>query len=144
MRECCGNIYQAARKSAGFTQDNAAELLHISVRSLGAYETGETTPPDDVVCNMVEIYEAKYLGYLHLKNSTEVGRKYLPEINLTDIAKSVLKLQKEVGDLSKINSAMIEIACDGEVDGKEKGQWREITREIDEMAGAALAVTFAL
>jgi len=144
MRSCCGNVYQVARKSAGLTQDNAAELLHISVRSLGAYENGETIPPDDVVCNMIEVYQARYLGYMHLKQSTEVGRRFLPDLDISDLAKSVLRLQKEVGDLKHINSDMIEIACDGAVEESEKDRWKSITKEINEMAGAALAVSFSL
>ena len=137
------NIYQTARIFACFTQEEAAELLHISPRTLSAYETGEYIPPDDTVCSMVELYGVRHLAYMHLKNSTEVGRRYLPEINLTDLAKSVLKLQKEVGDLAYINSDMIEIACDGKVDEYESVRWSNITREVQEVAGAALAVTFS-
>lgn len=143
MRGYCRNIYQTARKSAGFTQDTAAELLHISVRSLAAYEKGETVPPDDVVCNMVAQYKMASLAYEHLKISTEVGRKYLPDISISDLPKSVLRLQKEVGDLKTINSDMIEIACDGKIDDKEQTRWQHVTKEVREMAGAALAVMFS-
>jgi DNA-binding XRE family transcriptional regulator len=138
------NIYKMARKFSNKTQDQAAALLHISTRTLDAYENGEYIPPDEIVCSMAEIYGTRYLGYLHLKQSTEVGRRFLPEINITDLAKSVLKLQKEVGDLKQINSDMIEIACDGVVDKTEHGRLSCITKEIDEMAGAALAVSFAV
>ena len=40
MQNDCGNIYRSARKFAGLTQERAAELLGLSVRSLADYETG--------------------------------------------------------------------------------------------------------
>ncbi|MFS8542113.1 MAG: helix-turn-helix transcriptional regulator, partial [Tissierellales bacterium] len=69
MKKRCRNIYRIARKSAGYTQEEAAELLHVSPRSLSDYEQGKTIPPDDVVCKMVEIYGARWLGYEHLRQS---------------------------------------------------------------------------
>jgi len=141
-RECC-NIYKFARKNAGLTQEEAAELLHISVRSLADYEAGRTIPPDDIVCNMVEIYKARWLAYSHLKYSTMVGQRYLPELSLTDLPRSVLKLEKEVRDLENINGELVAIACDGEIDEQERPMWQRIIKEINEVAGAALTVVFS-
>lgn len=143
MEKKCGNIYKIARKTAGLTQEQAAERLNVSVRSLADYETGKTVPKDDIVCAMVEVYGTKWLGYMHLK-ATQVGEKYLPELILTDLAKSVLKLQKEIGDVDSLNGDIVEIACDGVVDPGEQPKWKFITKEIDEMAGAALAVIFSM
>ncbi len=75
MNESYRSIYQIARKNAGFTQLEAAELLHISVRTLGSYELGDVIPNGDLVYNMVTLYDAKWLGYEHLRQSTKVGKK---------------------------------------------------------------------
>lgn len=143
MQNRCKNIYKIARKAAGMTQEQAAELLHISVRSLAEYEAGRTIPPDDVVCSMIDIYEAVWLGYEHLKRSTEVGKKYLPDLELTDLARSVLRLQKEVSDVNRINPDMVEVACDGVIHEHEMKKWEIVQREISEMAAAAMAVLFS-
>lgn len=143
MQGRCGNIYKAARKSAGLTQEQAAELLHVSVRSLAEYESGRTTPPDDVVCRMVEIYNTGYLAYLHLKNSTEVGRRFLPELHLVDLPMSVLKLQKEVDDVTSIRRDIVEVVCDGKIDKEELHKWQNIVKELQEMIGAGLSVIFS-
>lgn len=137
------NIYKAARKSAGLTQEQAAELLCVSQRSLADYENGKTTPPDDVVCRMIEIYDAPWLGYSHLKYSTEVGRKYLPDINFSDLARAVLRFQKEVRDLETVDDKLIEIACDGVISEHEKPKWSEVAKEIKEVVSAAFAILFA-
>ncbi|WP_199873097.1 helix-turn-helix domain-containing protein [Inediibacterium massiliense] len=36
------------RKNAGFTQEHAAELINVSIRSVDDYEAGKTIPKDDV------------------------------------------------------------------------------------------------
>ncbi len=144
MQSECMNIYKKARLAANIkSQELAAEKLHISKRSLADYETGETVPPDDVVCAMVELYSNRWLGYQHLQAHSKIGRRYLPEIHETDLAVAVLKLQKEVRDIDGIQSAMIEVACDGRVDHHERSQWGNVEKEVREVAGAAMALVFA-
>jgi len=143
MQRTCRNIYQIARHTAGITQLIAAEYLNISVRSLADYESNRTIPGDDIVCCMIKTYRAKWLGYMHLKQNTLIGRLYLPDVEFSDMAKSVLRLQKEMNDLNKINSSMIEIACDGIVDKYEEQKWERITKEVDDVAGAAMALVFS-
>jgi len=143
MKRYCENIYKSARRNAGLTQEQAAEKLYISVRSLAEYEAGRTIPPCDVVCRMVEVYDAKYLAYLHLKQSTEVGRRFLPDLHILDLPRSVLKLQKEVKDVTEIHPDIVDVACDGIVDKHERETWQHIEKELLEMIGAGLSVVFA-
>lgn len=141
MSRWSSNIYKIARKSAPFTQEQAAELLHLSTRSIIDYETGRTRPGDDIVCQMVELYDSKWLAYKHIRN-TEIGRRFLPDIELSGLPKSVLRLQKEVEDVRQINNDMVSIACDGEVEIYEKAQWTCIEKELKDMIGAGLGILF--
>ncbi|WMM26699.1 helix-turn-helix transcriptional regulator [Tissierella sp. MB52-C2] len=143
MNESCRNIYQLARNVAGLTQIEASERLGVSVRALGNYELGNTIPHGDIVADMATVYGAKWLGYEHLRLSTKLGQEILPEIDITDIAKSVLVLQKESGDVDDVKPCMIKIACDGRIDRHEEDRWDEVTKEVFEMAGAALSVVFS-
>lgn len=142
MKEC-GNIYRISRVSADVSQEVAAELLHISSRSLSDYEAGRTTPPDDIVCAMVEVYSAHWLAYEHLRISSKVGQMFLPEIDFSDLPKAVLRFQKEVGDIQLISRDMVEIACDGTVDHTEIERWHHVGREVTEAIGAAFSVVFS-
>ena len=137
------NIYQIARESTGFTQEKAAELMDVSVESVRAYEGSKRIPPDKIVIKMIEIYDARYLAYQHLKTSAEVGQKYLPEIQIQELPIAILKLQKEVSDFIKCRDLMIEITCDGIIDENEKPEWDSILNKLDNVSSAILALKFA-
>lgn len=139
----CKNIYQTARNIAGYTQQQAAELLHISIRSLADYESGKTVPPDNIVCSMMNTYSTPWLGYQYLQTSNEVGQIALPSLKVTDIAKAVLKLQKEMNDVKNINSEMIDIACDGIIHDHEVERWEVVKKEVREVISASLTVMYA-
>ncbi|NLY44746.1 MAG: helix-turn-helix transcriptional regulator [Tissierella sp.] len=143
MNERYRNIYQLARNIADLTQLEASERLHVNVRTLGKYESGEIVPHSDIVANMVEVYGTSWLGYEHLRQSTELGMEILPAINVDDIAKSVLVLQKESSDVDSVKNCMVKIACDGLIESHEEHRWNEVTKEVFEMAGAALSVVFS-
>lgn len=136
-------IYQAARFHTDLKQEPVAEMMHISVESLRAYERGVTIPPSDVVISMIEIYCTPWLAYQHLKISNPVGQKYLPNIEFRDLPTSVLMLQKEMADIHSVSSDMIEVTCDGRIDGHEHTQWNKVTTEINHLIGAALSLLFA-
>lgn len=140
MKGICRNIYKIARNSAGLTQEYAAELLHISTRSLANYESGVTEPTSDIVHAMMDVYKAKWLGYEHLRMSA-VGQKCLPKINSTDLARSVLFLQQQFNEIDRVSAYMIEVASSGKIDNYQE-KWDEVTERILKMTGAALSVVY--
>ena len=137
------NIYQLSREAAGYTQEKAAELIGISVESLRSYELDKRIPPDRSVIKMIEIYDARYLAYQHLKTSAEVGQKFMPEVNLIDISTAILKLQKEVNDFLKLKDDLLDITCDGVISEDEKPRWETILKELDDITNAIMSVKFA-
>lgn len=137
------NIYQIPRESAGITQKKAAELIDVSVESIRAYESGRRIPPDDVVIRMIEVYNAQYLAYQHLKTSAEVGRKYLPAVELRDLPSAILKLEKEVSDYLKCQDELIGITYDGVVSAEEMPRYQQILRELDDITAAIWSLKLA-
>ena len=136
------NIYQIARENKGFTQEKSAELMDISVDSLRAYEGGKRIPPTYVVLKMVELYDFQYLAYQHLKISDAVGNKYLPELQIKDLAQSVLAFLDECEDLEKIRKLMVKIAKDNQIDENEKHDWENIIKKINGMVSTGMALIF--
>ena len=144
MTQNCKNIYQAARMSAGMTQERAAELICSSVRSIAAYETGERIPADDVVVRMVEIYGTQFLAYQHLRNNMEIAKSILPDVTPTTLPLAILKLQKEVNDFIRVRDELTEITCDGIIDESEMPRFNEIQKELDDVCQSILALKFTL
>lgn len=141
MNKEVNNIYKTARKYAGLTQEQAAEGLHISVKTLSEYETGKTKPADDIVAAMIRLYNTPWLAYQHFKLSP-LGQ-YLPDIIISDLPRAVLRMQKEVKDVVNINNELIDIAADGKLDKKELNTWKRVIEEIKQMIAAGLGVIYS-
>lgn len=137
------NIYKIGRGDAGLTQERASELIDISVESLRTYENNTRIPPDSIVIRMIEIYDARYLAYQHLKTSAEVGRKYMPDIELKDLPMAILNLQKAVADYLKAEDEVIDIVYDGVIDKEERPRWETILQMLDKISEAILSLKFA-
>ena len=67
-------IYGRYRKVAGLTQERAAELLGVTVRSVAAWERGESVPPDMRVLAMADIYNAPTICIEHLRFNVAIAR----------------------------------------------------------------------
>ena len=96
MPEEYRNIYKICRKSAGFTQEAAAERLGISVESLRAYETGQRIPPPEVVDLMVIAYDSQLLGIQHLRASADMARSIVPDIREVRLPEAIMELLDRV------------------------------------------------
>ena len=68
-------IYGRYRKAAGLTQERAAELLGVTVRSVAAWERGESVPPDMRVLAMADIYNAPTICIEHLRFNVAICRR---------------------------------------------------------------------
>lgn len=137
------NIYQIARESTGLTQEKASEYLDISVDSLRAYEGDKRTPPDHVVIKMIEVYDTQYLAYQHMRTRDDVGKSFLPNVEIKDLPAAMLRLQKEVNDFMKLRDEMIDITCDGVIDENERERWDIILKELNDVADAIMTLRFA-
>lgn len=139
------NIYKIARNTAGLTQSRWAEMLGISVESVGLYESGRGMPSDDVVASMAEVAGLPVLGYWHLKLKSAVANDLLPDVEVVPLPQAVLKLLEELNDLDEkhVERSLVKIASDGKVSAEESGLFASILSELEDVIEAALAVKFA-
>ena len=141
MSKQYGNIYQIARESTGLTQEKVSEMIDISVESLRRYEASKRTPTDEVVMKMIELYKSPILYYKHFQ-ITPLGEKYLPDIELKDLAQAVLTFLDECEDLEKIKRLMIKISKDNKVDENEQEDWNNVKKEVKDMIIAGMPLMF--
>lgn len=140
-----GNIYQAARKAAGLTQEAAAERLAVSVESMRAYETGQRLPGDDVVTRMMAVYDAQYLGAQHLQCKPWLLPECVMMAKPEPLPMAVIKLVRRVMAFAEVHRSdqLMEIAEDGIISESERDLFDEITAELGDIVQAALALEYA-
>jgi len=116
MSKECINFYKQCRQIAGIVQENAAPLLLVSVRQLSDYETGNAKVPDDVVDRMATIYNAPMLALWHIKNSSDLNKKWLPEIFPTESNSDVwLQTRLANDDCTKAEQSIMNALADGNI-----------------------------
>lgn len=128
-------IYKICREQAGYTQEQAAELMHISVRMLCRYESGETVVPNDVADSMVRLYNDNFLAVEHLRQSSEAAARILPAVDRCSIQTGAMRLFNRMGTfLSKRpDLQLLQIAEDGVIDEAERQELDAILDDLEEL-----------
>lgn len=140
MPGCSGKIYQSARTAAGMTQEHAAELLNVSVRALADYEAGNRLPPDYVADKMVLTYGIVSLGAHHLRNKSELGRRFIPDLRDCSLLEAVARLILCAGRLKEdgVTERLLNIAMDNTVDPTELADYEQLMESVRELVQVAM------
>jgi transcriptional regulator with XRE-family HTH domain len=143
MQPKFGFACKTSRKSAGLSQESAAELLGVSVKSLSDYENGRTTVPDDIAARMVKEYDALWLGYMYLTLSNNVGQIILPRIEIMELSSSLLTLQLNMKQAQDIQYEFAEIGRTNIIKENEQPTYEKCIAAIHSLLASALAVIVA-
>ena len=141
MKEIYKNYYKQCRENANLSQEQAAELLHVSIRSLSDYENGKTIPPDEVVEMMITIYHTKLLGWLHLRNTSSLAMKCIPEVEkIKSEADIFLHIVFSEDGISEIKTKIKEILEDGKITPDEQSDFEKIQQQARNMIGRLFSI----
>lgn len=130
------SIYKCGREKAGFTQERAAERLHISDRLLRRYESGEIRPPDDIVYNMVEIYNDQRLAVEHLRQSSRVAADLIPPVEDLPLQTVAIRAFNDIADIlaDQPERKLLRIAEDGVISADERPVLDEVMAVFSRLA----------
>lgn len=140
------SMYARHRKAAGITQEKAAELLGVAVRTLANWEAGIYTPPDDMVARMCDAYPAPMLALEHLRASSALAAGLIPEAAQLPLAQAVAQLLYCMRVFEQRHRAddLIWISSNGQVDeGEQTVRWCEISDELQDIVRAATQLRYA-
>ena len=145
MPEECRNIYKICRKAAGLTQEAAAERLGISVESMRAYETGQRTPPDDVVDLMSILYNALHLIAWHAREKNAMYSRVVPEIQPRSVLEASAKLTNRIFAFAESHAdrRLLWIAEDNVIAPGERAEFDAILEDLQDIVEAALELRCA-
>lgn len=138
------SIYQTARKTTPYTQEQAAEQLNTSVESIKAWELAQRVPGNDIVRKMMDVYEAPWLGLAHIQ-ATCGALGVLPpgDIRIQSLAPASLALMNRDADLSHNFHRLMQIAEDNVVDASEQLDFETIRQRIWDVIAACFQVLFS-
>ena len=137
------NMYQMARKESPYTQETAAEALHVSTTTVKAWEQAERIPDNETVARMAELYATPWLALEHLKHAgSTLG--VLPEVTVQSLPTAAITLINRVLDFAERHRdrQLLRIAEDGIIDETERPDFADICRDLDGIVGAALQVKY--
>lgn len=126
-------IYKICREQAGYTQEQAAELLGVSVRMLCRYESGEAAVPNDVVDGMVRLYNDNYLAVAHLRSGSAAAAQLLPDVEFNcSIQTAAMRLFNTMAAFlsRRPDLQLLQIAEDGVIDDAERLELDVILDEL--------------
>lgn len=140
MTDSVQSIYKTAREFAGLTQERAATALHVSVRSLAAYESGERIPADDVVVRMVDLYSYNQLAVQHMRANSELARRIIPELKDRSLIEAAVRFSNSLRRLDKLDGAarLLEIGEDNHIAAEEEEDYNEIALELQRLVQSAM------
>ena len=139
------SLYARYRKAAGMTQERAAELLGVAVRTLAAWERGESTPPNARVLGMVDVYAAPTLAIEHLRYSNIIAYDVLPPVRAVPVSQAVCALISQIRRLEAIHAGdqLLQIAADGKIDEIERSDYDQLLLELEPVVTAVMALRYA-
>lgn len=140
MSEEYRNIYKIARRTAGFTQEAAAERLGVSVESVRAYEIGQRIPPNDIVNAMVSCYGTQHLAVQHLQENNVLFGQVIPQLEERSVLEVTVRIYNRLRRFQKDNrlDRLLAIAEDGIIDDQERPEFEAIIADLRQIIQSGL------
>ena len=136
-------MYQRARKMSPYTQEQAAERLYVSEKTVKAWEQGRRLPDNGAVARMAELYNTPWLLLEHAMETGE-ALGILPEnITIQGLPTAVLTLINRATQLADDYRRLMRIAEDGVIDEAERPDFAEISANIQGVIAAGFQVLYA-
>ena len=129
------SAYQICREELGLSREKASELLEtIPPERIERIETGKFTAHPDEVIVMAEKYHAPQLCNYYCSNECEIGKQYVPEVKVKDLANIVLAMLSSLNSAKKRQERLIEITSDGRIAADEVEDFVLIQEELEKIS----------
>ena len=144
MIETRRNLSKLGRGYAGMTQERWAEALGYSVRTVGAWESGEQPVSAEAAVRMADVSGAQVIAYWYLVDSLG-SPGLIPDVEVTALPQAVLSLLRRLRDFGRRERVdeLVAMAEDGKIGEDERPDFEAILGELDGIVRATLALRFA-
>ena len=128
-------IYQRYREEQGLTREKASEQMEgMSSSRIEKikYEMQEPTPYD--IVQMAECYKRPDLCNYYCSHRCEIGAKYVPEVEVSELANIILETIGSLNEISPLTGRLIQIARDGQITDDEIKDFALISKKLDQVS----------
>ena len=140
MKYDCANVFKTGREIAGYTQEQAAELLDVSVKTIGNWESYNFKSMNaDNVVKMAKLYKDNTLPLKWLTMFSPF-KEYLPEVEFHGISDAIINVLDAHNDFDDILKLLVKVLKDKHVDQQEQEDWQEIKHISLTLAGSLMAL----
>ena len=129
------SVFQEYREQLDLTREKASELIgFISAAKLEKIENGKVAvQPEDVIA-MAECYKAPELCNYYCSQECPIGKEYVPEIKVKDLAQIAIETLNSLNRLNKEKDRLLEIVEDGQITPDEYKDFFEIKETLEKIA----------
>lgn len=129
------SIYQQLREEMGLSREKASELLEsIPPERIERIESGKFSAHPDEVVIMADKYKAPHLCNYYCANECEIGKQYVPEIQIKDLSHIVLEMLSSLNSVKRKQERLIDITADGVIDESEVEDFINIQEELERIS----------
>lgn len=129
------NIYQTTREELGLTREQASELLEwISADKIEKIDNRGVLPHPEEVLQMAEKYNKPMLCNYYCAKECEIGKKYVPKIEMKDLSQIVLEMLNSLNGIEKRKEKLIEITADGIISENELTDLKDIQEQLEKIS----------
>lgn len=109
-------------------------LETISPERIEKIENERSLPYPDEVLVMADRYKQPSLCNFYCANQCPIGREYVPEVKIKDLAQIVLEMLASLNTMQKEKDRLIEITADGQITGDEIRDFIHIQEELEQIS----------
>lgn len=131
------NIYQILREEQELTREKASDLMTgMSAARIEKIEYGTQEPTPYDIVEMADAYKRPDLCNHYCTHNCQIGKRYVPEISMSDFSQIVLETLASLDDISPLTGKLIQIARNGKVDDDEIKDFALISQKLNKISTA--------
>lgn len=128
-------MYQICREALGLSREKASEVLEcISPETIERIESGKKTATPEEVLFMSDAYKEPSLCNYYCSHYCAIGKQYVPEVKVGDLAAIVLTMVNSINKLDREQERLIEITEDGRISNDELEDFLTIQKELEKLS----------
>ena len=133
------SIYKSIRKEHDMTRDEVCDMAidlgkPLQPERLERIENGKLEIHPEEVMLLSEIYGEPTLCNHFCAKDCPIGKKYVPEIKVKDLAQIVLEMLSSLNSMKKSQERLIEITADGIIEDDEIKDFVYIQKELERIS----------